>query len=196
MAEVARVCVFCGSKHGRRTGYTVAAGKVGRRLAERGITLVYGGGDVGLMGEVADAALAAGGQVIGVIPDFMVDHEVAHHGLSTLEVVPSMHARKARMAELADAFVALPGGWGTLEELLEVVTWAQLRLHDKPVGLLDVGDFYRGLVGFLDHATAEGFIRERHRDLLLVDDDLDRLLDRMIAHVPPDGTTWVGEERT
>jgi uncharacterized protein (TIGR00730 family) len=196
MSELRRVCVFCGSKHGRQTGYTVAARKVGRVLAERGITLVYGGGDVGLMGEVADAAMEAGGEVLGVIPEFMVDHEVAHHGLTVLEVVPSMHARKARMAELADAFVALPGGWGTLEELLEIVTWGQLQLHDKPVGLLEVGDFYSGLLTFLDHAVAEGFIKEKHRGLLLADDDLDRLLDRMAAHQPTGDTKWADIDRT
>ena len=196
MSELRRVCVFCGSKHGRQTGYTVAARKVGRVLAERGVTLVYGGGDVGLMGVLADEVLAGGGEVIGVIHEFMVDHEFAHYGLSVLEVVPSMHARKARMAELADGFIALPGGWGTLEEVLEIVTWAQLQLHDKPVGLLDVGDFYSGLLEFLDHAVVEGFIKEKHRGLLLADDDLDRLLDRMAAHVPTGGTKWAGDDRT
>jgi uncharacterized protein (TIGR00730 family) len=190
------VGVFCGSKHGRQTAYTVAAQKLGRVLAERGIALVYGGGDVGLMGEVADAVMADGGEVIGVIPEFMVDHEVAHHGITSLEVVDSMHTRKARMSELADAFVALPGGWGTFEELFEIVTWAQLALHDKPVGLLNVGGFYDELLAFLDHATGEGFIKDEHRGLLLADDDLARLLDRMAAHVPATGTKWAGDDRT
>jgi uncharacterized protein (TIGR00730 family) len=179
MAALQRVCVFCGSKHGRQTGYTMAARKTGRVLAERGIGVVYGGGDVGLMGEVADAALEAGGEVTGVIPSFMVGQEVAHAGLTRLDVVDSMHERKARMAELADAFVALPGGWGTLEELFEVVTWAQLGLHAKPVGLLDVGGFFDDLLQFLDRAVAEGFVTEAHRGLLVADDDIERLLDTM-----------------
>jgi uncharacterized protein (TIGR00730 family) len=196
MANLARVCVFCGSKHGRQAAYTVAAQKLGRVLAARGVGLVYGGGDVGLMGEVADAAMADGGHVIGVIPEFMVDHEVAHHGITQLEVVDSMHTRKARMSELADGFIGLPGGWGTLEELLEIVTWAQLQLHDKPVGLLNVSGFYDELLAFLDHAMGEGFIKGPQRALLIADDDVDRLLDRMTAHVPPGGTTWVGDERT
>jgi uncharacterized protein (TIGR00730 family) len=196
MAELRRVCVFCGSKHGRQTAYTVAAQKVGRVLAARGIGLVYGGGDVGLMGEVADAVLAEGGEVTGVIPEFMVDHEVAHHGITQLEVVDSMHARKTRMSELADGFIGLPGGWGTFEELFEIVTWAQLDLHGKPVGLLNVAGFYDELLAFLDHATSEGFIKELHRSLLLADDDIGRLLDRMEAHEAPLGTKWVDEDRT
>jgi hypothetical protein len=190
MAELRRVCVFCGSKHGRRTAYTVAARKVGRVLAARGITLVYGGGDVGLMGELANAALADGGEVIGVIPEFMVDHEVAHLQVTRLEVVASMHERKARMTELADGYVALPGGWGTLEELFEVITWAQLDLHRKPIGLLEVGDFFGDLLAFLDRAVAEGFIKAKHRELLLADDDVDRLLDRLATFVPSGGTKW------
>jgi uncharacterized protein (TIGR00730 family) len=196
MSELRRVCVFCGSKHGRQTAYTVAAQKLGRVLAARGIGLVYGGGDVGLMGEVADAVMAEGGEVVGVIPAFMVDHEVAHHGITELEVVDSMHARKARMSELADGFIGLPGGWGTLEELLEIVTWAQLQLHDKPVGLLNVGGFYDELLSFLDHATSEGFVKETHRGLLIDDDDIDRLLDRMSTHLPAPGTKWVGDDVT
>lgn len=196
MTELRRVCVFCGSQHGRQTAYTVAAQKLGRVLAARGIGLVYGGGDVGLMGEVADAVMAEAGEVVGIIPEFMVDHEVAHHGITQLEVVDSMHARKARMSELADGFIGLPGGWGTLEELLEIVTWSQLQLHDKPVGLLNVGGFYDELLSFLDHATSEGFVKDAHRGLLLDDDDIDRLLDRMAAHVPPGGTKWVGDDRS
>lgn len=196
MTELRRVCVFCGSNHGRQAAYTVAAGKIGRVLAGREISLVYGGGDVGLMGELADAALGAEGEVIGVIPEFMVDHEVAHHRITRLEVVASMHERKARMAELADGFIALPGGWGTFEELFEIVTWAQLGLHDKPIGLLDVGGFYGELLSFLDHAVSEGFIKAKHRSLLMADDDIDRLLDRMVEFVPPTGTKWAGDDRT
>jgi uncharacterized protein (TIGR00730 family) len=186
------LCVFCGSELGDRPGYTIAAREVGVTLAVRGIELVYGGGDIGLMGQVADAAMAAGGRVTGIIPEFMIDFEVAHDGLTELVVVDSMHERKAEMAERADAFIALPGGWGTLEELLEVTTWAQLRLHTKPVGLLDVDGFFSRFVDFLDQAVDEGFIKPGHRDLLHVDDDLDRLLDRMARAHPPTGTKWDG----
>src|SRR5690606_5539629 len=137
MSSLERICVFCGSKVGTRKAYAEAARQVGTTLAGRGIQLVYGGGHIGLMGEAADAALAAGGQVVGIIPEFMVDFEIAHHGLTELVVVESMHERKAEMAARADGFLALPGGWGTLEEVFEVTTWAQLGLHEKPVGLLD-----------------------------------------------------------
>lgn len=180
-----RVCVFCGSKHGAAAAYTMAARKVGRTLAERGLGLVYGGGDVGLMGEVANAALEAGGEVVGIIPEFMAGPEVAHAGLTHLEVVSSMHERKARMAVWADAFLALPGGWGTLEELFEVITWAQLGLHAKPVGLLDVRGFYDDLLAFLDGAVTEGFLKPQHRRLLHADSDIDRLLDTLVAHLEP-----------
>ncbi len=193
---LSRVCVFCGSKHGAAAVYTMAARKLGRTLAERGLGLVYGGGDVGLMGEVANAALGAGGEVIGVIPEFMAGPEVAHEGLTHLEVVGSMHERKARMSDLAGAFVALPGGWGTLEELFEVITWAQLGLHDKPVGLLDVRGFYDDLLAFLDTAVTEGFLRPNNRLLLHADDDVDRLLDHLAAGVPPGGSTWQGDNLT
>lgn len=192
MGVLRRVCVFCGSKHGSHVAYTTAAQKTGRVLADRGIGLVYGAGDIGLMGELADAAIADGGDVFGVIPEFMVAHEVAHDGLTELHVVQSMHERKAMMSDLADAFVALPGGWGTLEELFEVTTWAQLNLHDKPVGILNVGGFYDGLIEFLDGVVRNGFIKVAHRELLLVDDDINRLLDRMSEHAPPAGTKWEG----
>jgi uncharacterized protein (TIGR00730 family) len=188
------LCVFCGSKLGSRPAYAAAARDVGGRLAARDIELVYGGGDIGLMGLAADAALAAGGRVIGVIPEFMIDFEVAHHDLTELVVVDSMHERKAEMARRADGFIALPGGWGTLEELFEVTTWAQLRLHAKPVGVLDVDHFFAKLVDFVDHAVDEGFIRPVHRELLHVDDDLDRLLDRMAAAPAGTGTKWDEEE--
>jgi uncharacterized protein (TIGR00730 family) len=188
------LCVFCGSKLGSQPAYAAAARDVGGRLAARDIELVYGGGDIGLMGLAADAALAAGGRVIGVIPEFMIDFEVAHHDLTELVVVDSMHERKAEMARRADGFIALPGGWGTLEELFEVTTWAQLRLHAKPVGVLDVDQFFAKLVDFVDHAVDEGFIRPVHRELLHVDDDLDRLLDRMAAAPAGTGTKWDEEE--
>jgi uncharacterized protein (TIGR00730 family) len=156
------------------------------RLAKRGIRLVFGGGRRGLMGEVADSALAAGGQVIGVIPRGLVERELAHTGLTELRVVETLHERKAVMAELADAFLVLPGGLGTLEELSEVLSWAQLDLHAKPIGLLDVGDYFASLEAFLDHAVAEGFLAERHRRMLLRDADVDRLLAAFAAWSPPD----------
>jgi uncharacterized protein (TIGR00730 family) len=168
MTALRRVCVFCGSKHGARPEYTEAARAMGSALVAGGIDLVYGGGSIGLMGEVADAVLAAGGEVIGVIPDHMSDREIAHYGLTELRIVGSMHERKALMYELSDGFIAMPGGLGTLEELFEITTWSQLGLHAKPTGLLDVEGFYAPLVGFLDQLVTEGFVAERHRRLLRV----------------------------
>lgn len=182
-----RVCVFCGASAGRDPRYAEVARMVGESLARRGIELVYGGGAVGLMGAVADGALAAGGRVTGVIPVGLVDRELAHQGLTDLRIVTTLHERKAVMAELSDAFLALPGGLGTLEELAEVLSWAQLELHAKPVGALDVGGFFGPLVAYLDHAVREGFVAPRHRDLLLVDDDLERLLERFATWQPPGG---------
>ena len=160
------VCVFCGASPGASPVYQEAAVALGRHLADRGLTLVYGGGAVGLMGTVADAALAAGGEVIGIIPQSLQEAEIGHKGLTRLEVVDGMHARKARMAELADAFVALPGGLGTLEELFEVWTWGQLGYHAKPLGLLEVNGFYDPLLTFLDHLVDERFVRAEHRGML------------------------------
>lgn len=171
-----RICVFTGSRPGTRDAYASAAQRLGATLARRGIGLVYGGGDVGLMGVLADAVLGGGGEVIGVIPEALVRKEVAHAGLSELRTVSSMHERKAQMAELADAFIALPGGMGTLEELFEILTWAQLGLHTKPCGLLDVGGYFEHLLAFLDHAVSEDFLREEHRALLVYADDVERLL--------------------
>jgi uncharacterized protein (TIGR00730 family) len=168
MGALRRVCVFCGSKHGVRPEYTEAARAMGAALAAGGIGLVYGGGCIGLMGEVADATLDAGGEVIGVIPGHMSDREIAHYGLTDLRIVGSMHERKALMYELSDGFVAMPGGLGTLEELFEITTWSQIGLHTKPTGLLDVAGFYTPLVSFLDQLVAEGFVAERHRRLLRV----------------------------
>jgi len=179
--------VFCGASAGRDPSYAAAAAAVGTELARRGIELVYGGGRLGLMGVVADAALAAGGRVTGVIPTGLVDRELAHPAVSELRIVATLHERKAVMAELADAFIALPGGLGTLEELAEVLSWAQLDLHAKPIGLLDVGGYFAHLEGFLDHALAEGFVAERHRRLLLVEDDIDRLLTAFADWRPPAG---------
>ena len=181
------ICVFCGANRGANPRYAAAAAVTGERLANLGIQLVYGGSRGGLMGALADAALAAGGRVVGVIPRGLVDRELAHPDLSELLIVDTLHERKAKMAELADAFIALPGGLGTLEELAEVLSWAQLDLHTKPIGLLDVGGYFAGLEAFLDHAVAEGFVAERHRRLLLRDDDIDRLLETFATWQPPTG---------
>ncbi|HEX5365415.1 MAG TPA: TIGR00730 family Rossman fold protein [Acidimicrobiales bacterium] len=182
-----RVCVFCGSSDGARPGYRAAAERLGEALAGRGIGLVYGGAHVGLMGRLADACRAAGGAVTGVIPRSLVEAEVAHTGLDDLRVVGTMHERKALMAELADGFVALPGGFGTLEEFCEVVTWSQLGLHTvpKPCGLLDVEGYFDPLVALFDRGVSEGFVRPAHRRLVLTAGDPDRLLDDLATWVPP-----------
>jgi uncharacterized protein (TIGR00730 family) len=175
-----RICVFCGSSPGRGDSYGEAAAGLGRLLAKRGIGLVYGGASVGTMGIVADAALAAGGEVVGVIPQALVDREVAHAGLTDLQIVPDMHQRKATMADLSDGFVALPGGAGTMEELFEVWTWALLGLHAKPIGLLDVNGFYDPLAAMLDHMVTEGFLSSANRDLVCLESDPTLLLDHLI----------------
>jgi uncharacterized protein (TIGR00730 family) len=172
-----RICVFCGSATGRRPGYAAAAAALGRLLAERGITLVYGGASVGTMGVIADATVAAGGEVIGVIPSDLVDRELAHQGLTELRVVGSMHERKALMAELSDGFLALPGGAGTLDELFEIWTWAQIGLHGKPIGLVDTDGFYQPLLRMVDHMAAEGFLKTDYRNIIQVSDDPAVLLD-------------------
>jgi len=174
------VCVFCGASPGHRPDYLQLAWATGRLLAQRGLTLVYGGGKVGLMGALADAALAAGGRVIGVIPQMLLDREVGHSGLTELRVVRTLAERKAVMAELSDAFLALPGGIGTMDELFEAWTWAQLDLHRKPCGLLNYAGYYDDLVRFLDYAVAEGFQTPRHRAALLVDTELEPLVDRLL----------------
>ena len=194
--KIQSVCVFCGSSSGDQPFYRDAATAIGREVAERGWTLVYGGGNIGLMGLVADAALAAGGKVIGVIPQHLFDKEVAHLGLTNLVIVDSMHERKARMADESDAFVALPGGFGTFEEFCEVLTWAQLGLHSKPCGLLNVGGFYDSLLRLFDHAEQSKFLRTEHRSLVLDDDDISRLLDRMLAHEPPKVHKWIDRSET
>ena len=178
-ATMRRICVFCGSSAGARGVYREIALATGRSIARRALGLVYGGASIGLMGAVADGALGAGGEVIGIIPGALEAKEIAHGGLTRLEVVSSMHERKARMAELADAFVALPGGMGTLEETAEVLTWAQLELHHKPCGLLDVEGYWAPLVAFLDQAVRERFLRPQHRELLIVEQDPEALLDRL-----------------
>jgi uncharacterized protein (TIGR00730 family) len=189
-----RVCVFCGSSPGARPAYAEAARATGRLLAERGIGLVYGGGDVGLMGQVADAVLGAGGEAIGVIPRALVEREVGHGGLTTLHVVETMHERKAMMADLADGFVALPGGFGTLDELCEILTWSQLGFHAKPCGILNVEGYFDALLALFDHATAEAFVRPQHRTLVLEATDPAALLASMAAFRPPAGEKWIGRD--
>jgi uncharacterized protein (TIGR00730 family) len=176
---VERVCVFCGASSGRLAAYAGAARAFGTAAATRGLGIVYGGGRVGLMGAVADAALAAGGEVVGVIPQELVERELAHRGLTDLHVVGSLHERKALMAELSDGFAALPGGFGTLDELLEQLTWSQLGLHAKPVGLLDVEGYWGPLIALAHHAKDEGFVRESDLAAIAVADDPDALLDRL-----------------
>ncbi len=183
MAASRRICVYCGSKSGSRPSFTAAAAELGRQLAQRDIGLVYGGASVGLMGTVADATLAAGGEVIGVIPGDLFADEVAHAGLTELHVVDSMHARKALMSELSDAFIALPGGFGTIEEVVEAVTWTQLGIHRKPVALLDVDGYFHHLIRFLDRAVDDGLLRPDMRLLMGCDDDPGRLIERLVAAV-------------
>jgi len=175
------LCIFCGSASGTDAAHVRAASVLGRTLADRRITLVYGGGSRGLMGTAADAAIHAGGRVVGVIPEHLATAEAAHLDLPDLRIVDTMHQRKAMMAGLADAFIAMPGGFGTLEELFEVLTWAQIQLHAKPVGLLNTSGFYTPLLAFLDHAVVAGFLRPEARRLIVVDDQPARLLDRLAA---------------
>lgn len=194
MRRVNSVCVFCGSNPGNDPRYLEVARELGTEIARRGERLVYGGASVGLMGAVADAALSSGGEVLGVIPESLVSAEVAHHGLTELRVTRSMHERKQAMAESSDGFVALPGGYGTFEELFEIITWRQLDFHDKPIGVLDVGGFYAPLVDLVDGAVQAGFIREGHRGLIASAEDPAELLDEMQASVKrnrPKVAKWV-----
>lgn len=178
------VCVFCGSNFGDKPIYRELAAQLGRTLADRGLTLVYGGGNVGLMGVVADAALGAGGRVVGVIPQALVDWDVAHNGLTDLVVVQSMHERKARMADASDAFIALPGGYGTFEELCEVLTWSQLGLHSKPCGVLNIEGYYDPLLALFERAVQDRFLGAEHQDLVLAETDVNALLDRVASYQP------------
>jgi uncharacterized protein (TIGR00730 family) len=184
LPPVRRLCVFCGSSPGARPAYGDAAEELARVLVAEGIGVVYGGGQVGLMGRLGDALLAEGGEVIGVLPEALVAKEIGHPGLSDLRVVGSMHERKALMAELSDAFVALPGGLGTVEELFEVYTWAQLGLHRKPCALLDVDGYYEGIASFLAHAVEERFLREDHRAMLIVEREPRALVERLMRFEP------------
>ncbi|MFQ5805895.1 MAG: TIGR00730 family Rossman fold protein [Phycisphaerae bacterium] len=192
---ISRLCVFCGSNRGAQPKFEAAARDLGATLANESIALVYGGGRVGLMGVLADAALESGGDVIGVIPHALDEVELAHDGLTEMHVVDSMHERKALMADLSDGFVALPGGLGTFEEFFEVVTWAQLGIHAKPCGVLNVAGYFDKLVALLDHAVEERFIKPQHRDLIMVEDDHRRLLDRMRSYRPPVTERWVRREQ-
>ena len=191
-----RVCVFCGSSLGRDPRYAEQARALARALVSRGMGVVFGGGSVGLMGVLADELLASGGAVTGVIPHGLAARELAHRGVADMRVVPTMHARKALMAELADSFVALPGGMGTLEELFEIVTWSQLGIHRKPIGVLNVAGYYDPLVALLDHAVAGGFVPPQSRGLVIVDEEPARLLDCMAAHEPPPGPAWITPEES
>ena len=186
-----RICVFCGSSTGARPAYVAAARQLGRTLAARGIGVVFGGGKVGLMGALADAALAAGGQAIGVIPEALVAREIAHNGLTELRVVRSMHERKTLMADLSDAFIALPGGYGTLEEFWEAVTWTQLGIHKKPCGLLNVEGYYDPMLAFLERAVADRFIRPQNRVLVLAAADVDSLLAQLESFQPAREERWI-----
>jgi uncharacterized protein (TIGR00730 family) len=187
---VRRVCVYAGSNPGSHPAYADAARALATTLAERGVGLVYGGGRVGLMGVLADTIIDAGGEAIGVMPQALIDREIGHRGLTELKIVDSMHDRKALMAELSDAFVAVPGGIGTLEELIEVYTWSQLGIHQKPCGVLNVRGYYDHLAAFLDHAVTQGFLRPQHRAVLSVASEPAELLDRLAAYAPPTVTKW------
>ena len=194
--EIKRLCVFCGSSAGTRPVYSEAARATGRLLAERGIGLVYGGGKVGLMGEVADAVLAAGGEVTGVIPRGLLDREVGHRGLTTLHVTGTMHERKALMVDLSDGFVALPGGYGTLDELCEALTWSQLGIHARPCAVLNVEGYFDALLALFDHAVREGFVGEAHRAMVLEAAEPAVLLDAMARFQPPATEKWIrGDDR-
>jgi uncharacterized protein (TIGR00730 family) len=196
MNTLKRICVYCGSSPGRREAYASEARKLAESLVSRDIGLVYGGASVGIMGTVADQVMQLGGEAIGVIPDALMRKEVAHAGLTQLHVTGSMHERKTKMAELADGFIAFPGGIGTLEEIFEILTWAQLGFHDKPCGLLNAESYFDPLIRFLDHAVEEQFVRPLHRDMLIVESDPASMLDRFTRYQAPALTRWVEEEQT
>jgi uncharacterized protein (TIGR00730 family) len=187
-----RICVFCGTNPGSRPDYGAAARALGKLLADEDIELVYGGASVGIMGELADAVHEGGGHVTGIIPQQLMKKEAAHTGIPDLIVVASMHQRKSQMADLADGFVALPGGIGTLEGFFEILTWGQLGIHNKPCGVLNVAGYFDGLTGFLDHAVREGFLRDEHRRMILVESDPRKLLDRMGEYAPAEGERLMG----
>lgn len=191
-----RICVYCGSNPGRLPVYREAAAELGRELVRREIALVYGGASIGVMGAVANAVLENGGEVIGVIPQSLATREVAHSNLTELIVVTSMHERKARMAELADGFVALPGGWGTFEEIFEILTWAQLGIHSKPCGLLNIANYFDHLALFLQHAMEQRFVREEYQAMIIMEQQPEVLLDRFSQYQPPLVRKWIGADET
>lgn len=196
MTAINSICIYCGSSPGRLEAYGSAAHALAESLVSRNIRLVYGGAGIGIMGMVADQVLTLGGQAIGVIPKALAHKEVAHKNLTELHVTQSMHERKMLMAELADGFIALPGGIGTLEELFEIWTWAQLGFHNKPCGLLNVEGYYDWLIKFLDHVLAEQFVKQHHHAMLMVESNPDALLDRYVHYRPPAVRHWVGKEET
>lgn len=191
-----RLCVFCGSSHGHHPRYADAARALGQQLAGRGIGVVYGGGNVGLMGVLADAALAGGGEVVGVIPHALFAKELGHTAITDLRIVQTMHQRKSLMAELSDGFIALPGGFGTLDELCEILTWAQLGIHHKPCALLNVDGYFDGFLQFLDSAVAEGFLRGEHRALLIVAQEIGDMLQQMSTYRSPIHDQWLTPDQT
>lgn len=192
--KIEKICVYCGSSPGKNPAYADAAKGLAKELCTRDIGLVFGGGAVGIMGFVADAMLADGGEVIGVIPKALAKKEVAHYGLSELHVVSSMHERKAMMADLADGFIALPGGWGTLEEIFEMLTWAQLGFHEKPCGLLNIEGYFDGLIGFLENSFEQQFVKELYRPLLMKNDQPAELLNQFSKYKAPKVRKWMDEE--
>jgi len=194
MSRIRRLCIYCGSSSGHDAVYVAGARAMINAMAARGVGLVYGGGGIGVMGAAADAMLAAGGDVIGIIPKSLATKEVAHAGLTELHITQSMHERKQRMADYSDGFIALPGGIGTLEELFEIWTWAQLGFHAKPCAVLNVNGYFDGLIRFVDHAVAEGFLKSDHRAMLIVETDPDKLLDRLEAYQAPEVTQWVTQK--
>ena len=187
-----RICVFCGTNTGSRPEYGAAARELGQLLAEQGIELVYGGASVGIMGELADSVHEHGGHVTGIIPQQLMQKEAAHTGIPNLIVVASMHQRKSQMADMSDGFIALPGGIGTLEGFFEILTWAQLGIHAKPSGILNVAGYFDGLIRFLDHAVREGFLTEAHRAAIIMETEARRLLERMQAYTPPESEKLMG----
>jgi uncharacterized protein (TIGR00730 family) len=191
-----KICVYCGSSPGRRPEYIESARALAQEFVKHGIGLVYGGASVGIMGEIADTVLASGGEVIGVIPQALVDKEVSHRGLTKLHIVKSMHERKTLMADISDGFIALPGGLGTIEELFEVLTWSQLGFHKKPCALLNIEDYYNNLTSFLSHAVQEQFIKPIHHEMLLVEKSPEKLLKSMAAYQPPSADKWIGRSDT
>ncbi len=191
-----RICVFCSSNNGADPIYLETAKKLGVFLVKEKIELVYGGGRVGLMGKIADTVMENGGKVIGVIPEALAEKEVAHEGLTELKVVSSMHERKALMAELSDGFIALPGGFGTFEELCEIITWAQLGFHDKPCGFLNINSYYEPLIELFDKATNEGFVRQEHRNIVLIQEDIQKMIEAMREYKPPILEKWLDKDET